>query len=245
MADSSEAAARTEGAQRRGVGQLLLCLSAIRYPLLVLLLMSGCASHPERDRTYTVKRGDTLYAIAWRHKLDWQDLARWNGIGRDYVIQPGQVLKLYPSRGRAKQASSSGASPARQTAPARAPSAPVQWQWPVSGGTATLTSRPNGGQGLTVSGRLGEEIHAAAAGRVVYTGSGLLGYGQLVILKHNETYLSAYGHTQSVAVREGDAVVAGQPIATMGAGPQGEAMLYFEIRINGTPGNPLSFLPRR
>ena len=76
----------------------------------------------------------------------------------------------------------------------------------VGGGTATLTSRPNGGQGLTVSGRLGEEIRAAAAGSVVYTGSGLLGYGQLVILKHNETYLSAYGHTQSVAVREGDAV---------------------------------------
>jgi lipoprotein NlpD len=79
----------------------------------------------------------------------------------------------------------------------------------------------------------------------VYTGSGLLGYGQLVILKHNATYLSAYGHTQSVAVREGDAVVAGQRIATMGAGPNGDAMLYFEIRINGTPGNPLSFLPSR
>ncbi|HTJ16701.1 MAG TPA: peptidoglycan DD-metalloendopeptidase family protein [Steroidobacteraceae bacterium] len=125
------------------------------------------------------------------------------------------------------------------------PPVPVQWQWPVAGGTATLTSRPNGGQGLTVSGHLGEEIRAAAAGNVVYTGSGLLGYGQLVILKHNATYLSAYGHTQSVAVREGDAVVAGQRIATMGAGPNGDAMLYFEIRINGTPGNPLSFLPSR
>jgi lipoprotein NlpD len=108
-----------------------------------------------------------------------------------------------------------------------------------------LTSRPNGGQGLTVSGRLGEDVRAAAAGRVVYTGSGLLGYGQLVILKHNETYLSAYGHTQSVAVHEGDAVVSGQRIATMGAGPNGEAMLYFEIRIHGTPSNPLSFLPKR
>jgi len=121
----------------------------------------------------------------------------------------------------------------------------VQWHWPVAGGTATLTSRPNGGQGLNVSGRLGEDVRAAATGRVVYTGTGLLGYGQLVILKHNETYLSAYGHTQSVTVHEGDAVVAGQRIATMGAGPHGEAMLYFEIRINGTPGNPLSFLPKR
>ncbi|HEV8333372.1 MAG TPA: peptidoglycan DD-metalloendopeptidase family protein [Steroidobacteraceae bacterium] len=210
--------------------------------LLSAVLLASCSSTPESRDTYTVKRGDTLSAIASRHKLDWQDVARWNGIGRDYVIHPGQVLKLYPSRGRAAPMGS----PARQTARASAPSAaPVRWQWPVNGGTATLTSRPNGGQGLTVSGQLGEEIHAAAAGRVVYTGSGLLGYGQLVILKHNETYLSAYGHTQSVAVREGDAVAAGQRIATMGTGPQGDALLYFEIRINGTPSNPLTFLPRR
>jgi lipoprotein NlpD len=213
--------------------------------VLLSLVLCSCSSTPERRQTYTVKRGDTLYAIAWRHKLDWHDLARWNSIRGDYVIQPGQVLKLYPSRGRATQARPSPA-PARQTARASAPSVePVQWQWPVNGGTATLTTRPNGGQGLTVSGQLGEEIHAAAAGRVVYTGSGLLGYGQLVILKHNDSYLSAYGHTQSVAVREGDAVAAGQRIATMGAGPQGDAMLYFEIRINGTPGNPLTFLPQR
>jgi lipoprotein NlpD len=208
--------------------------------------LSGCASEPERPQTYIVKRGDTLYEIASRHKLDWQDIARWNGIRRDYVIRPGQVLKLYPSRASRAAARTTPASPARQTAPARAPiGPPVQWQWPVAGGTATLTSRPNGGQGLNVSGHLGADVRAAAAGHVVYTGTGLLGYGQLVILKHNETYLSAYGHTQSVAVHEGDAVVAGQRIATMGTGPSGEAMLYFEIRINGTPGNPLSFLPKR
>ena len=215
-------------------------------PVLVAALLAACASQAERDRTYTVKRGDTLYTIAWRHKLDWQDLARWNGIRRDYVIHPGQVLKLYPSRAARSSAPAQASPPARQTAPARAPAGPpLQWQWPVAGGTATLTSRPNGGQGLTVSGRMGEDVRAAAAGRVVYTGTGLLGYGQLVILKHNETYLSAYGHTQSVAVHEGDAVAAGQRIATMGAGPQGDPMLYFEIRINGTPGNPLSYLPTR
>jgi lipoprotein NlpD len=220
--------------------------SSFLVVLLSAALLCSCSSTPERPQTYTVKRGDTLYTIAWRHKMDWQDLARWNGIRRDYVIHPGQVLKLYPSRASSASTRPAPASPARQTVPARAPIAPpVQWQWPVSGGSATLTSRPNGGQGLTVSGHLGEDIRAAAAGRVVYTGSGLLGYGQLVILKHNETYLSAYGHTQSVAVREGDPVVSGQRIATMGAGPNGVAMLYFEIRINGTPGNPLSFLPKR
>lgn len=121
----------------------------------------------------------------------------------------------------------------------------MKWQWPVEGGTVTLTTRPNGGQGLMISGRAGQDIRSAGDGSVVYTGTGLLGYGQLVIIKHNDTYLSAYGHTQSVAVKEGEAVAAGQPIATMGNGPQGSPMLYFEIRINGEPGNPLSLLPQR
>jgi lipoprotein NlpD len=218
--------------------------------LLLPLILASCSSTPQRPATYTVKRGDTLYSIAWKHRLDYQDVARWNGIGRNYVIHPGQVLKLYPSStSRSRQASASAS--ARPAAPQAAPSAspspgkapPVQWQWPVTGGTATLTTRPNGGQGLTISGRLGEEIRSAGAGRVVYTGSGLLGYGQLVIIKHNETYLSAYGHTQSVAIREGEVVSAGQRIATMGPGPQGTPMLYFEIRVNGAPGNPLTLLP--
>jgi lipoprotein NlpD len=215
--------------------------------LLAALAFSACSSTPERPATYTVKRGDTLYAIAWRHRLEYRDLARWNGVGRDYVIYPGQKLRLYPPSRRAAHAKSAKEQPqaprAQSTRPAAGP--PVRWQWPVSGGAATLTKRPNGGHGLTISGRLGEEIRSAGAGRVVYTGSGLLGYGQLVIIKHNEAYLSAYGHTQSVAIREGDAVVAGQRIATMGAGPQGSPMLYFEIRVNGEPNNPLALLPQR
>lgn len=228
----------------------MLCVAA-------MVLASCSSSPPQRPATYTVKRGDTLYSIAWRHRLDYHAVARWNGIGRDFMIYPGQVLRLYPS---AKDKVAKAPPPARPAGPpssgrvSRPPpkqarerpvGPPVQWQWPVSGGTATLTSRPNGGNGLTIAGRLGDEVRAAAAGRVVYTGSGLLGYGQLVIVKHNDTYLSAYGHTQSVAVREGDAVTAGQRIATMGAGPQGSPLLYFEIRVNGEPGNPLALLPQR
>jgi lipoprotein NlpD len=91
---------------------------------------------------------------------------------------------------------------------------------------------------------LGQEIKAAAAGRVVYTGTGLLGYGQLVIVKHNDVYLSAYGHTQSVRVREQEVVQAGQTIATMGAGPSGTPTLYFEIRVNGRPTDPTPMLPK-
>ena len=121
----------------------------------------------------------------------------------------------------------------------------MKWQWPVANGKATLTTRPNGGHGLTIAGRLGDDVRAAGSGRVVYTGTGLLGYGQLVIVKHNDTYLSAYGHLQSVLTQEGATVTAGQRIATMGNGPQGSPMLYFEIRVNGTPTNPLSLLPQR
>jgi len=229
--------------------------------MLALVVLVGCGSNPQKAATYTVKRGDTLYSIAFRHKLDYKDLARWNRIGRDYVIYPGQTLRLSApgSSARATSTPQAASSPQRRAAtPPKArpaPSAPrqpavpsgppVKWQWPVTGGTATLTSRPNGGNGLMIAGRLGEDVRAAGVGRVVYTGSGLLGYGQLIIVKHNDTYLSAYGHLQSVLIQEGDAVAAGQRIATMGNGPQGSPQLYFEIRINGTPGNPLTLLPPR
>jgi len=220
---------------------------------LTLFLLVACSSSPPASSTYTVKRGDTLYSIAWRHKVNYQDLARWNGIGRDYLIHPGQVLRLTPSgRGAKSVAKKSSATTRMPRSAATAPSRssvpagpPVKWSWPVEGGSVVLTTRPNGGQGLTIDGRAGQDIRAAGSGRVVYSGTGLLGYGQLVIIKHNETYLSAYGHTQAVVVKEGDAVAAGQRIATMGNGPQGTPMLYFEIRINGTPRNPLSLLPQR
>ena len=215
-------------------------------------ILTACGSTPtSAPSTYTVKRGDTLYSIAWRHRLNYKEIAKWNGIGRGYVIHPGQKLKLY---GAAKSSAAPRATQSATRAPPRAartskpPPAvgpPMKWQWPVTGGNATLTSRPNGGYGLTIGGKRGDEVRAAAPGRVVYTGSGLLGYGQLVIVKHSDTYLSAYGHTEAVAVREGMTVGAGHRIATMGAGPQGDPMLYFEIRVNGAPSNPLELLPRR
>jgi lipoprotein NlpD len=256
-----------------------IILRSLALLFIGLGLLAGCASHSDRaDGTYTVKRGDTLSAIARRYNLDYKDLARWNRIERGYVIHPGQTLRLSPpsrsasatAPARAAAAKTVGPKNARIASPppkARPPTTtaktkpkpqptpprqqvipagpPPKWQWPVNDGTATLTSRPNGGHGLTIVGTLGEDIRAAGGGRVVYTGSGLLGYGQLVIIKHNETYLSAYGHLQSVAIKEGDMVAAGQRIATMGNGPQGSPLLYFEIRVNGTPGNPLALLPQR
>jgi lipoprotein NlpD len=216
----------------------------LSYVVLAFLAFA-CASDPPRaSGTYTVKKGDTLYSIAWRNGVDYRDLAKWNEIGRDYAIKPGQVLRLTSSkRGASASASKSPAPTPNARAPANV-GPPVKWSWPVSGAAVKLTTRPNGGQGLTISGELGQDIRAAAAGRVVYTGTGLLGYGQLVIIKHNDVYLSAYGHTQAVRVREQEVVQAGQTIATMGAGPNGSPMLYFEIRVNGRPTDPTPMLPK-
>lgn len=209
-----------------------------------MLLLAGCASTAERAGTYKVRSGDTLYAIALRYDLDYRDLARWNGIGRDYRIYAGQTLRLTPGSGRAVQ-NTAKAVPKSVPAPRIPSGPPVQWQWPVVGTAFTRTARPNGGQGLTIQGEMNQSVRAAGPGRVVYTGSGLLGYGQLLIIKHNEAYLSAYAHTASMLVKEGDAVSSGQAVATMGAGAQGQPLLYFEIRVNGKPVDPLLFLPQR
>ncbi|MEQ1581863.1 MAG: peptidoglycan DD-metalloendopeptidase family protein [Steroidobacteraceae bacterium] len=211
----------------------------------VLSLVSACGSTPTRGTTaYTVKRGDTLYSIAWRHGLDYRQVARWNGIGRDYLIHPGQVLYLVPSSRADRQARRPPSSPQSATPAAAIPAAAaVNWSWPADQVQVQSTTRPNSSQGLTMAGQLGQTIRAAAAGSVVYVGSGLLGYGQLVIIKHNETFLSAYGHTEAVLIREGEGVAAGQSIATMGEGPGQRPMLYFEIRVNGQPVDPLRFLP--
>lgn len=218
--------------------------------LVSLVCLASCSSSPpprakpQAGARYVVKNGDTLYAIASRHGLDFREVAKWNGIGRDYRIYPGQVLRLSPTA-RAATARPAPAATPRVVPPKVSAAPPIPWQWPVEGGVVTLTQRPNGGHGLTITGKLGQDVRAASGGRVVYFGSGLLGYGQLLIIKHSEAYLSAYGHTQAVSVKEGDAVAIGQRIATMGAGPQGTPMLYFEIRSHGTPGNPLLLLPKR
>jgi lipoprotein NlpD len=220
----------------------LRCLSTLL--MMLTLMIAGCGSHPVRkSTTYTVKAGDTLYSIAWRNGMDYHDLARVNHIGHDYHLSIGQVLQLTGSTNVVTK-------PIATKTPALTKPAPiinshVQWQWPVTSKNYSATTRPNGGQGLLINGLSGQDINAAASGRVVYAGNGLLGYGQLLIVKHDEIFLSAYGHTQTLFVHEGDAVLAGQKIATMGKGPSGTPQLYFEIRSNGTPLSPLSLLPQQ
>lgn len=122
--------------------------------------------------------------------------------------------------------------------------ADISWRWPTAGRIVS-SGGPIAQKGLNISGREGQPVEAAADGVVVYSGSGLLGYGKLIIIKHNDTYLSAYAHNQIMQVKEGDRVSAGQRIGTMGRGSRGEPELHFEIRKDGKPVDPLAFLPDR
>jgi lipoprotein NlpD len=220
-------------------------LPRVVFALLLTAGLGGCGTEPQRPAvsTYTVRAGDTVYSIAWRHDLDYRALARWNGL-EDFRIVPGQVLRLTP------QAPGVASRAATATA---APVAAVEWGWPTAGKVTGTVRQPAGGLGLTIAGTAGQVVRAAATGRVVYTGSGLRSYGQLVIIKHDGDYLSAYGYNASLRVAEGEQVVRGQPIATMGLGrdatradaPGAQPLLYFEIRRNGRPLDPLAFLPQR
>ena len=118
-----------------------------------------------------------------------------------------------------------------------------RWRWPAKGKVVTSFSR-SGGKGIDIAGKFGQTIVAASAGRVVYSGSGLIGYGQLIIVKHNKRYLSAYAHNNKILVKEGDTVTGGQRIAEMGRSGSNRAMLHFEIRRDGKPIDPLRYLPK-
>ena len=213
------------------------------------------ASVPKPGATVVVQRGDTLFSIARRNNIQPADLAAWNGLGEPYTIYPGQSLRLYPGSGAARTAPSSTSAPksapssAGAPPPAAVPAAPASsgfpWRWPAGGalvgqfvpGEATK-------QGIDIAGSSGQQVRAAADGVVVYSGNGLVGYGELVIIKHNEQWLSAYGHNRKRLVNEGQNVKAGQPIAEMGRSGATRDMLHFEIRYNGRPVDPLLYLPK-
>ena len=221
--------------------------------------LCACAdTPPQRLQSYVVRPNDTLYSIAWRHNLDFRDLARWNHIGADYRIAVGQVLVLRPAREPPSQRAAPQAAPRPAPAPATAgsPNPPgsrstpgatagangsLRWVWPTDRMGAPR-SVPGGG--VLLSGRLGQDVRAASAGRVVYAGSGLRGYGNLIIIKHAESLLSAYAHNREILVHDGQEVASGQVIAHMGEGPQQSPILYFEIRQNGKPVDPLPYLPK-
>jgi lipoprotein NlpD len=225
--------------------------SAARWVYLacVLLGLGACTTPPQRvsapsteEPTVVVQSGDTLYSISFRRGLDYREVARWNGIGTDYRIYVGQKLRLSAPAGGVPVVAPRVESKATDEGPA---SAPPHWLWPTDGPVLGSVTQPLGGVGLRIGGTPLAEIRAAAAGKVVYTGSGLRAYGLLVIVKHDDTWLSAYGYNHDLLVQEGETVRAGQALARMGEGPGGAPTLYFEIRSQGKPIDPLKLLPRR
>jgi lipoprotein NlpD len=237
----------------RGSRALLRVVRAA-VTLSLCLALAACYTQERQADTrqyYTVREGDTLYSIAFRHSLDYHDLARWNHIDNPALIYPGRRLQLFPPGSASNQARTSAAA-SRTTAapkpatPPKPAGPPIGWSWPASGDVVARFGDPSSiGKGIDIGGRVGDEVRAAAAGRVVYTGSGLIGYGKLVIIKHNDSYLSAYGHNDALFVEQGAEVKAGQRVATMGEGPGKRPLLHFEIRVDGKPVDPLLYLPSR
>jgi lipoprotein NlpD len=216
--------------------------------LLVLLVLAACgsgASWQAKPEQHIVRKGETLSSIAWRYGKDPVDVARWNRLGDGSLIYPGQVIRLTPPSGSSQRQASThtGSRPSLPSIPAQPPPA---WAWPTRGSIAVeFGGKPGSGTGVLIEGRSGQAVVAAAPGRVVYAGGGLIGYGELIILKHNDTYLSAYGHNAKLLVKEGQSVRKGQQIATMGEGPERKPRLHFEIRRNGEPVDPRRYLPAR
>ncbi|MEN5094554.1 peptidoglycan DD-metalloendopeptidase family protein [Pseudomonas protegens] len=227
---------------------------------------------------YVVRRGDTLFSIAFRYGWDYKALAARNNIAEPYTIHPGQTIRFDGRTGTAPTtvvtSTQSGASSSSKTTVIRRPAgaviapatsaatppaskpapapvapagpAPTGWGWPSNGVLiGKFSSNGSLNKGIDIAGDLGQPVLAASDGTVVYAGSGLRGYGELVIIKHNETYVSAYGHNRKLLVREGQQVKVGQTIAEMGSTGTDRVKLHFEIRRQGKPVDPLQFLPRR
>ncbi len=228
---------------------------------------------PVAPGQYRIQPGDTLYKIAFEQGRDVLDLAAWNQIADPDRIRSGDVLRVSPPppsvvtrvlptpatvTARALTAPALTPTPVRQGSHVSTPeptvpavpavavladdAPPDAWSWPLRG--AILTRFGEGlSKGIDIAGTSGKRVQAAASGRVVYAGSGLRGYGKLIIIRHGKTLLSAYAHNARILVGEGDNVVRGQVVGEVGDTDAERVKLHFEIREQGKPVDPLVYLP--
>ena len=238
----------------------------IGVSLILGLLLSGCGAHV----FHQVRKNDTLYSISWHYNQDFRQVAKWNGLSPPYTITEGQWLRVAPPGPEAglappvysKQIKNSQPQPSSQPSKAKptpkvvtakvaepkvqsGSTANVSWRWPVKGKVIQgFSADKPGGQGIDIAANQGTLVNAAAGGKVVYSGKGLRGYGNLIIIKHNEKFLSAYAHNQNILVKEGAMVKQGDPIARVGKTESSRVKLHFQIRINGKPVDPIRYLPK-
>lgn len=245
-------------------GTILLALALAAcgsFPLPPVSEQSIGRRHPEAEYR-EVMSGDTLYSISWESGRDYRDVARWNDITPPYLIKPGEKLRLFPPTGakppppsvprvvagippsNKKSAEGKLAVTGQTRVPANA-AKQLAWIWPTDGKLLERYSASGPDKGIDIAGSRGQPILAAAAGQVVYQGGGLRGYGQLIIIKHNNDFLSAYAHCDKIYVKEGNVVKRGQKIADMGSSGAERVKLHFEIRYRGAPVDPQEYLPRK
>lgn len=210
---------------------------------------------------HRVEKGETLYSIAWAYGHDVRDVASWNNIRPPYTIYPEQQIRVKPlpkqakrsivrtkpsSKTRVERKNNNVTQPVIYKDNRTRKETKISWQWPTKGKIiGKYSARDAGKKGLDIAGNAGQHIFASAGGEVVYVGSGLRGYGKLIIIKHNETYFSAYAHNRRLFVKENQKVKRGQHIANMGSSEAQQPMLHFEVRRNGKPVDPMNYLPRR
>ncbi|WP_368665766.1 peptidoglycan DD-metalloendopeptidase family protein [Caballeronia sordidicola] len=223
----------------------------------LVAVLAACGSAPVGPGFYRVERGDTVSKIARANRTTAQNIARWNNLADPNAIEVDQVLRVAPPAGTALASAPSSTAPARtgggtssaDTAPAVSggairPATSISLIWPVQGDVIRGFDGKSS-KGIDIGGTPGTQIVAAAAGSVVYAGNGLRGYGNLLIVKHNADYLSAYAHNRALLVKEGQSVAQGQPIAEMGDSDTNRVMLHFELRYKGSSIDPSRYLPPR
>lgn len=212
------------------------------------------AENASKPGYYTVRPGDTLIRIGLDHGQNWRDIVRWNQLDNPNRIEVGQVLRVVPPSSPDTTVAAPGSAgananpPPPATSAASRPAAPTEddlgWIWPANGQVIAGFDEARN-KGLDLGGNAGDPVLAAADGRVVYAGAGLRGYGNLIIIKHNNTFLSAYAHNQTLLVKEDQPVRKGQKIAEMGNSDADRVKLHFEIRRQGKPVDPSRYLPAR
>ncbi|MGV0961357.1 MAG: peptidoglycan DD-metalloendopeptidase family protein [Limnohabitans sp.] len=207
---------------------------------------------------YTVQRGDTLMRIGLDHGQAWRDLVRWNSLSNPDVIEVGQVLRVAPPGAAVDSPgvvvrpvtlggdSSVAVTPAKPAGPQSASASDdgLGFIWPSTGSLIGGFDESKN-KGVDIAGKAGDAVVASADGQVVYAGAGLRGYGNLIILKHNNTFLTAYAHNQKLLVKEDQKVSKGDKIAEMGSTDADRVKLHFEVRRQGKPVDPAKFLPAR